>query len=309
MYTQPAPAKINLGLHVLRRRSDGYHDIESVLLPVGWRDTLTVRPAEHLTMTCTDATLPTDERNLCLQAARRLASEAGISRGAAIHLDKQIPHGAGLGGGSSDAAATLQLLTKLWDLSYGTEQLQAIAGRIGSDVPFFIEGRPALIRGRGTEVQPLDEQYDFPFTLVVVKPAVSIATPDAYGLVTPLADGRPDLRTLVTSNDLGRWRSGLINDFEQPVFDTYPEVAELKRWLQNNGAAYASLSGSGAAVYGVYAHETAARGAAEKLRSRPGHRVWSGGMFYHSDRESSPSVETLRISPGTESEGFGSGVR
>jgi 4-diphosphocytidyl-2-C-methyl-D-erythritol kinase len=274
MYSQRAPAKINLGLQVLRQRPDGYHDVESVLLPIAWSDRITVRPAETITMTCTDSTRPTDDRNLCLRAAHRLAAETGVSTGADIHLEKQIPYGAGLGGGSSDAAITLRLLARLWNLSWEPERLQEVARHVGSDVPFFIEARPASIHGRGTDVRPLGESYHFPYTLVVAKPPVSMSTAEAYQLVTPRLDGRTELRELVASNDLRRWRNELSNDFERPVFEKLPEIAGLKRWFQNHEAAYASLSGSGTAVYGVYADEAAAREAARILRSREGFQVY-----------------------------------
>lgn len=275
MYTQRAPAKINLGLHVLRRRSDGFHAIESVLLPIGWFDTVTVRPAADLSMTCSDRSLPVDDRNLCRRAARRLAEAAGIPAGAAIHLDKRIPVGAGLGGGSSDAAAALRLLAKCWKLSPSEHDLRRIAQQIGSDVPFFLEGRAAYATGRGGVLEPLE--YACPYTLLVVKPPVSIATPDAYGLVEPSDKPRPDLRTLVRSDDLDRWSAELTNDFEQPVFARYPQIRAVKERLLEEGAAFASLSGSGSAVFGVFRDLSAARGAANRIKaSDTGYEVWCG---------------------------------
>lgn len=276
MLSRQTPAKINLGLHVLRRRLDGYHDLESVLLPIHWCDTITVERSDTFAMTCSDLTLPADERNLCLQAAHMLAEEAGFSGGVQIHLEKQIPHGAGLGGGSSDAAATLQLLEDLWQLPHDPDRLRSLAARIGSDVPFFLERRPMFVQGRGTEMELLDEAYEFPFHLVVAKPPVAMSTADAYGLVTPRSAGRPDLRELVTSNDPQRWNDELVNDFEPAVFEIYPEIADLKRWFYRHDAAYASLTGSGTAVYGVYADAAAAEDAADDLKRREGYRVWIG---------------------------------
>lgn len=276
MYSAQAPAKINLGLHVLRRRNDGYHDVETVLLPIGWYDTLTVHADERVAMTCTDPELPTDERNLCVQAARLLGRTAEVSDGARIHLEKHIPYGAGLGGGSSDAAATLRLLCRLWDLSCTTDQLHALGRTLGADVPFFLHGNAAYAVGRGDELQRLDGYEEFPYTLIVVKPPVSVSTPDAYGLVRPHAENRPDLPELVSSNDLSRWNTRLTNDFEGPIFRRYPKIAAIKDELLQRQAAYASLSGSGTAVFGVFEQEAAADRAVRHFRERNDYTVWCG---------------------------------
>ncbi len=276
---RPAPAKINLGLHVLRKRSDGYHDLETVLLRIGWADRLTARPAERLTLTCSDPALPTDERNLCMQAARRLAEAFGVAQGAALHLDKRVPYGAGLGGGSSDAAATLRLLVELWGLDASEASLHHLAAELGSDVPFFLGPAAAFATGRGERLTPLRDPrtgapYRLPFALVVVAPPVHVSTAEAYALVHPNATARPDLRALVASNDLARWRAELVNDFEAPVFAAHPALRRLKERLVEAGAGYASLSGSGAAVFGVFEDAARAAEAAEAAR-REGHRVWA----------------------------------
>jgi 4-diphosphocytidyl-2-C-methyl-D-erythritol kinase len=251
-----APAKINLGLHVLRKRPDGYHDVETVLHRLDWADTVTAQPADTLSMTCSDPSLTTDDGNLCMQAARRLAAACDVSRGAALHLEKRVPYGAGLGGGSSDAAATLRLLTRLWDLEAPPEKLRPLARKIGADVPFFLNEAPAAYAtGRGDDLTPLygdDDPYRLPYPVLVAVPPLRIATPTAYEKVTPHADSRPGLPDLVRSNDLARWRSALVNDFEEPIAADHPAVAETQAWLADAGAAYVSLSGSGGAVYGVF---------------------------------------------------------
>lgn len=276
MYTQRAPAKINLGLHVLRRREDGYHDIETVLVPIAWYDTLTVKAADGLTMTCTDSALPTDDRNLCVRAARLLAERLKVSDGAAIHLVKRIPYGAGLGGGSSDAAVTLRLLTELWDRSPAADELHAVAREIGADVPFFLDTGADYATGRGDELESLEALGPVPYTLVVVKPPFTMSTPEAYRLVEPCAEGRPDLRELVASRDLDRWRAELTNDFEAPVFARYPEVARLKEQFRQRQADYSALTGSGTAVFGIFERSAAARQAAEYFRRQTDCRVWWG---------------------------------
>jgi 4-diphosphocytidyl-2-C-methyl-D-erythritol kinase len=251
-----APAKINLGLHVLRKRPDGYHDVETVLHRLDWADTVTAQPAETLSMTCSDPTLPTDEENLCMQAAHRLAEACDVTRGAELHLEKRVPYGAGLGGGSSDAAATLRLLTRLWDLDPAPKQLHDVARGIGSDVPFFLHDAPAAYAtGRGDDLTPLygnDDPYRLPFPVLVVVPPVRVETPTAYGQVTPHEEDRPGLPDLVRSNDLAQWQSALVNDFDGPITEAYPEVAAAQSWLDDEGADYVSLSGSGGAVYGVF---------------------------------------------------------
>ncbi len=270
MLERHAPAKINLGLHVLRKRPDGYHDIETVFLRIPWADRITAEPATDLSMTCSDPALPTDERNLCLQAAQRLAEAFNVDAGVVLHLDKTVPYGAGLGGGSSDAAATLEVLNLLWDVGAPHETLQTIGAEIGSDVPFFLQPeRAAYATGRGEELRPLRDAsgapYRCPFALVVAVPPVQVSTPDAYRRVTPEGGDRPDLRAVVTSNDLARWRRELVNDFDAPIRAAHPEIQAVAHALTDAGAGYVSLSGSGSAVFGVYAETAAARTAAAAL--------------------------------------------
>jgi len=276
MLEQRAPAKINLGLHVLRRRDDGYHDIETVMHRIGWADRVTATPAPTLSMTCSDPDLPTDGDNLCMQAAQRLRAAFDVEAGAQLHLDKQVPYGAGLGSGSSDAVAALQLLNALWDVDAPADALHDMAAAIGSDVPFFLNGPAALATGRGERLAPLRGQhstpYEMPFSLVVVVPDVHIATPDAYGRVTPDTEDRPALPALIRSNDLARWRRELVNDFEVPILDAYPAVRTAKKVLVDQGAGYTSLSGSGSAVYGVFKESAVAREAARAARAL-GYRV------------------------------------
>ena len=270
-----APAKINLGLHVLRRRADGFHAIETVLLAIGWHDTVTVEPAPSFRFSCSDATLPTDERNLCVRAAHALASEVGIEAHGALHLDKQVPHGAGLGGGSSDAAHTLRLLAAFWCLDLPASVMHRLAADLGSDVPFFLHDEAILATGRGEVLEPLtDKPYALPGALVVVMPRVQISTVEAYGLVRPDDRDRPDLRAVVRSNDLDRWRRDLVNDFEAPILERHAEIRAVRDRLLDAGAGYAALSGSGAAVFGVFERRAEAAQAALEAESL-GLPVWT----------------------------------
>jgi 4-diphosphocytidyl-2-C-methyl-D-erythritol kinase len=277
MLQRAAPAKVNLGLHIVRRRPDGYHDLETVFLRIPWADELSVRPDDGLAMTCSDPALPTDEGNLCLRAAQLLAASCGVQSGAALHLEKRIPYGAGLGGGSSDAAATLRLLAEHWGLAVPEATLHALAARLGSDVPFFLGAPAAFASGRGERLEPLLDPatgapYQFPYALAVLVPPVHVPTPTAYRLIRPREADRPDLRAVVASNDLAWWREALVNDFEEPVCAAYPAVAGPRSLLYEAGAGYVAMSGSGSAMFGVFTE-----GAAAEAGRAAGYRAWWGG--------------------------------
>jgi 4-diphosphocytidyl-2-C-methyl-D-erythritol kinase len=282
VHTLYAPAKINLGLHVLRRRPDGFHDVDTVMLRVGWSDRLSARYGEEgdgVSLTCSDPSLPTDGRNLVVQAAEALRTWAAPRlydyqrpRGVRFHLDKRVPHGAGLGGGSSDAAATLRLLRLMDSGGDATDaDLHVIAAELGSDVPFFLEAEAQRATGRGETLEPLRHAdgaaYRLPFSLVVVMPAVSVPTAGAYGLVTPHDADRPDLAEAVLSNDLERWRRELVNDFQAPIAARHPEIRQVLSLMEGRGAGYAAMTGSGAAVFGVFDRPADARAAYEEAVS------------------------------------------
>ncbi len=275
-----APAKVNLGLHVLRKRPDGYHDIETVMVRVGWFDRLRVRAASDFAFTCSDPALPTDGSNLCVQAVQQLHTYCGRAIPVTLHLDKYIPYGAGLGGGSSDAANTLVLINEFLNLGLDTHTLQELAAALGSDVPFFVEGVAAFATGRGEQLDLFarDAPYQLPFELVIVVPPVHVSTADAYRGITPDDRDRPDVKALVYSNDLSRWRAQLINDFETTVFSKYPLIGEIKRVFYSLGAGYASMSGSGSAVFGVFERKEAAHRATRYFRQHAGTRVWHTKM-------------------------------
>jgi len=286
--TREAPAKINLGLHVLRKREDGYHDIETVFHRIDWSDAVTVEPADTLSMTCSDPDLPTDEGNLCIQAALDLQDAAGVTKGAKIHLEKRVPYGAGLGGGSSDAAATLLLLADLWLTDDGAgglpraelhAMLHDVAAGVGSDVAFFLEDVPSVYAtGRGETMRALRTTvggFEVSAPLVVIVPPVEVSTPEAYRQITPQENSRPDLADLVVSEDYARWRRELTNDFAGPMMDAHPEIRRAYDLLVEMGAEYASLSGSGSAVFGVFT-DSASADAAERQAKARGYRAGRG---------------------------------
>ncbi len=280
-YTHAAPAKLNLGLHVLRRRPDGYHDLDTVFVALPWADTLTAAPADTLRFACSDAALPTDGRNLVVRAAEALQRHLDTAQGAALHLHKVLPYGAGLGGGSSDAAATLRLLVQLWGCALPEADLYALARTLGADVPFFLDPRPARATGIGDVLTPLQGDdgapYALPFPLVVAVPQVEVSTAEAYRRVTPSDEPRPDLAAVVRANDLDRWRRELVNDFEAPIVAAFPELAATRDALRDAGAAYVSMSGSGSAFFGVFEDDRTALAAAEALRYS-GLTVWHGTL-------------------------------
>lgn len=283
--TRRAPAKINLGLHVCRRRADGFHDIETVLLPIGWHDRLTYEEQEDFAFSCSDDTLPTDDHNLCVRAAYALADRAGIEPQGRLHLEKHVPFGAGLGGGSSDAAHTLRLLNAQWNTALTIERLHELAAGLGSDVPFFLYDEPMHATGRGERLEPLaDGGYRLPYALAVVMPRVQISTAAAYALVQPADRDRPNLRSVVCSNDLERWRRELVNDFEAPILARHSEIHSVRQRLLDAGAGYAALSGSGAAVFGVFERASAAQAAAEEARAEGFGAWWETADGHTSDR-------------------------
>ena len=262
-----APAKINLGLCVLRKRTDGYHDLATVFHPIGWADTLTADHADTVSLTCTDTTLPSGEGNLVVRAARLLKASSGVDRGAVMHLTKVLPHGAGLGGGSSDAATALQILCRLWRLDCTTTSLASLALDLGSDVPFFLRRCTAFAQGRGEILSPL-ENYRFPFSLAVVVNPVRISTAWAFRHVDVRETGHADMAEAVRSNDLDRWRRELTNDFEGPVFSKWPALRRTKSALLRAGASFVSLTGTGSGVYGVFESHNFAEDAVQEAEAR-----------------------------------------
>lgn len=244
-------AKINLGLFVCKKRpEDGYHILQTLFYPIDWRDALEILPAEHPQMIQTGITIDGDpEQNLCMKAYRRLQRLYPDLPGAAIHLEKRVPFGAGLGGGSSDGAFTLALLRELFQLSVSDEELEREAAAMGADCAFFLRNTPQYCEGVGHEMQP------YPLSLkgkwiVVVKPPFGVSTREAYSNVHPAWPTRP-LEELLRL-PLNEWKDCIRNDFEDSVFPLYPELSDAKESLYQHGAVYASMSGSGSALFGIF---------------------------------------------------------
>ncbi len=246
-----ANCKINLGLRVLRRRTDGFHDIETVMLPVRELcDELSVIPHfpnSVLNVSGIGIDCPA-EKNVCMRAVRLMQRVYGIGE-AKIGLRKNIPAGAGLGGGSADAAFTLRALNEEFSLGLPDAELEKLGAQLGSDVPFFIRNAPQLCTGRGEIMSPVKVGLSGKW-LVILKPEISVPTAEAYAGITPSESGMPLAEIL--RRDIGEWRELLVNDFEKSVFAKYPVIGRLKELLYDEGAVYASMSGSGSAVFGIF---------------------------------------------------------
>ncbi|WP_165249119.1 4-(cytidine 5'-diphospho)-2-C-methyl-D-erythritol kinase [Paludisphaera soli] len=265
-----APAKLNLFLEVAGRRPDGYHEIESLMVAVDLFDELTFREEEGggIALACDDPSLPVDGRNLVVRAAELLMSESGCRSGARIALKKAIPAQAGLAGGSSDAAATLVALDRLWNLGTPPERLAELAGRIGSDVAFFLNGPTAVCRGRGELVEAVS--LPVPLHFVLVAPKVGLSTADVYHRLRPPETPKPigpALAALAAGDPVELGRS-LFNRL-QPVAETIrPELAGLRDALANLGPHLCGslMSGSGSAYFGLGRDAASAERAADALK-------------------------------------------
>lgn len=242
-------AKINLGLNVVSKRPDGYHNIETVFYPIPVKDALEIVNAEELSFTQTG--IPVDapmEKNLVIKALNLLKTQYDIPA-LEIHLLKAIPFGAGLGGGSADAAFMLKLLNDFCQLNIQPEELEKIAAAIGADCPFFIRNTPVFATGTGNIFEPVELSLKG-YHLCLIKPDVAVSTPEAYSQVTPAAPVL-SLKEIV-GRPVSEWKELMLNDFEQSVFVKHPVIGQIKEALYKAGAVYASMSGSGSSVFGLF---------------------------------------------------------
>ncbi|MCF8234210.1 MAG: 4-(cytidine 5'-diphospho)-2-C-methyl-D-erythritol kinase [Bacteroidales bacterium] len=248
-------SKINIGLHILRKRTDGFHEIESLFYPVSLKDALEIIPAKDGSFDFRASGLPipgNPSENICVKAYELVRAKYGIPP-VKMHLHKAVPMQAGLGGGSADGAFSLKLLDTLFELKLGNAKLKELALQLGSDCPFFIENRPAIAGGRGELLKTLD--FDLSgYHLVLIKPDLNISTAEAYAMARP-DHNRPSLEKLVKT-PVASWKDHVQNDFEKSLFSKYPELAHIKKKLYANGAIYASMSGSGSTVYGLFEEQT-----------------------------------------------------
>jgi len=303
--TLPAFAKINLGLRVRGRRADGYHEISTVFQTVTLHDKLTFEagPDERLELVCSDPDIPTDQSNLVLRAALALRERYDVSRGARVSLEKRIPAGGGLGGGSSDAAVALVALARLWEIKTDVLELSALGARLGADVPFFLAGGTALGTGTGTDITPLEDAPKM--HLVVVTPGVRVSTAEAYKLLNAPALTK---ETAVVNLSVSRAEaefSGFLrgvtsNDFEAVVVRLQPEVGRARAALWGVGARRAMLSGSGSSVFGVFESKGEAGLAREVLKAEGDWQVFACATLTRAEymRELGRCAAVLRPSRG-----------
>ena len=261
--------KLNLGLHILAKRPDGFHSISTCFYPIPWTDVLEFLPAPSWSFEQSGLAIPgKPEENLCVRAYRLIQKDFQLPA-VQGHLHKIVPMGAGLGGGSADAARTLRILNDLFALGLSHDTLVGYARQLGSDCSFFIQDQVALGTGRGDQLEPINLSLGG-YYLVIVTPLVHVSTAEAYAGVTP-AISEIDLRSIL-NQPLKVWKDGLVNDFEPSVFRRYPELEAIKKRLYSLGAVYASMSGSGSSLFGLF----------EQPISRedhfPGLSGWSGWL-------------------------------
>lgn len=256
-------AKINLGLNIVSKREDGYHNLETVFYPIPLYDALEIKYMDEkfpsqvaCDLKVTGNAVECDEQNnLVVKAYNLLAEDYKLPRVHA-HLYKHIPSQAGLGGGSSDAAFMIRLLDERFRLNIGNPEMEKYAARLGADCAFFIEAEPAYAEGIGDELMPVDGPKGNlnGYYLTIVKPDIAVSTKEAYAAITPTATSK-SCREIVRQ-PIETWKEELVNDFEAPIFKLHPELAEIKEKLYQQGAKYAAMSGSGSALFGIFETES-----------------------------------------------------
>lgn len=257
---EKAPAKINLSLDVLRKREDGYHEVEMVMTMVDLADRLEMEelPRDAIMISSQAGFIPLDEKNLAFQAAKLIKERYGVKKGVYIHLDKRIPVSAGLAGGSTDAAATLRGLNRLWGLGISAEELQTLGAELGSDVPFCVTGGTAVARGRGEALTPIDPPP--PCWVVLVKPPINVSTADVFGRFrVDRIRRKPNTMQLLQSIEAGDFPGiceSLGNVLEEVTIPMHPEVGQIKDSMLRLGADGALMSGSGPTVFSLVQRES-----------------------------------------------------
>lgn len=243
------PCKINLGLRIIRKRSDGYHDLETCFLQIGWTDILEIVISDTFSFSSSGLLVSGSVAdNLCVKAYELLRKDFAL-KPVSIHLHKVIPMGAGLGGGSSDAAHALNILNHIFNLHLSAEKLAEYAAQLGSDCSFFLHQQPMIGTGRGEVLHPVALNTQGLY-VAIVKPSVHVSTAEAYQGVVP--GSQKESIESVLALPVSQWRNKLINDFELSVMKQHPIIAEVKENLYRLGALYAAMSGSGSAVFGIF---------------------------------------------------------
>jgi 4-diphosphocytidyl-2-C-methyl-D-erythritol kinase len=276
-----SPAKVNVYLRILGKRPDGYHDLETVMLPLDFGDELTLETAPTgIQLACDNPALPVDDTNLVVRAAKKFAEATGTTKGVKMMLRKRTPLAAGLGGGSSNAAVVLDGLNRLWNLNAPRATLDPIAAGMGSDINFFLQGGAAMCRGRGERVEPMPCKLSA--AILLINPGFGISTKWAYESWAKAAAGltgsAPDASVLLRSlaeDDLDGVSRALFNSLEAPSVKKFPVLHLLKETMRDGGAAGALMSGSGATVFGLFADANKAEQSAAQIRAEFGPSMWT----------------------------------
>jgi len=262
--------KINIGLNIISKRPDGFHNIESVFYPVPWCDMLEISPSEKNSFVFDGIGIQCSlEENLCYKAWNLVKKQFDIP-GINLFLYKKIPFGAGLGGGSSDGAFVLKVLNDLFGLDISAQTMATMASELGSDCTFFVGNRPGFVSGTGADIMPVELSLKG-YYLLVMKPDVSVSTREAYGLITPKKPAVPLWE--VINLPVSEWKYQLTNDFEHPVIMNHPLIGRIKSSLYEAGAVYAAMSGSGSAVYGLFEQEV------DTDKDFAGCQLWKGWLY------------------------------
>lgn len=245
-------AKINLGLEVLRKREDGFHDLSTSFYAIPWRDVLEIIPSEKDSFDSSGINIPSDgSPNLCQKAVSLLRRDYDFPP-LKMHLHKVIPIGGGLGGGSSDASFTLKAINEQFSLGISEQKLIDYSLELGSDCPFFIKNRAVIAGGRGEVMKEISLDLQG-YYLLLLNPRIHVSTKDAFSRVVPNSE-RKSIEEILLS-DIREWKELLVNDFEESVFSIYPKIQALKELLYSRGAVYAAMSGTGSTVYGIFKEE------------------------------------------------------
>jgi 4-diphosphocytidyl-2-C-methyl-D-erythritol kinase len=259
-----SPAKINIGLNILKKRDDGFHNLETIFYPLKIYDELTYKVSDQFLFQSNDIILANDNSNLIIKAKENLEKLTGKKLNLEIYLRKNIPIGAGLGGGSSNAALTLIAIDQLFNLNIESSTLSSIALQLGSDVPYFLNPVPSFAESRGEKLFPINFKIDKP--ILIINPGIHISTKWAFSLVAPVSNKRR-LKNLIEKEQISidDLRQIAVNDFEVPVFSEYPQIKKIKELMTEWGALISMMTGTGSTVFGIFDNKKAAEEAAYKF--------------------------------------------